>query len=67
VSAVTHYVADRRTPLRWLAEHTGSRGFWTMGAPRPGHDDNPQLYTGAYSLDQSWHYLWLLVAALIIA
>ena len=67
VSALTHYVADRRTPLRRLAELTGSARFHALGVPRPGRDDNPSLGTGAYALDQSWHYAWLFIAALIIA
>jgi hypothetical protein len=67
VSAVTHYIADRRTPLRRLAELTGSIRFYALGACRPGRDDNPSLGTGAYALDQSFHYAWLFVAALIIA
>jgi hypothetical protein len=66
VSAVTHYIADRRTPLRWLAERLGSGPFWQLGAPRPGRDDNPSIGTGAYALDQSWHIGWLFVAALVI-
>lgn len=28
--------------------------------------DNPSLGTGAYALDQSWHFGWLYVAALVI-
>jgi hypothetical protein len=67
VSAVTHYVADRRTPLKRLAELTGHQGFYMFGACRDGHDDNPSLGTGAHALDQSFHYAWLFVAALIIA
>ncbi|MEU4216202.1 DUF3307 domain-containing protein [Actinoplanes sp. NPDC026623] len=67
VSAVTHYVADRRTPLRRLAELVGAARFYTLGACRTGRDDNPSLGTGAYALDQSFHYAWLFVAALIIA
>jgi len=67
VSAVTHYIADRRTPLRKLAELIGSGGFYALGCPRPGRDDNPSLGTGSYALDQSFHYLFLFVAALIIA
>jgi hypothetical protein len=67
ISAVSHWVIDRRWPLVWLAERTGSRKFVRMGAPREGHDDNPSLGTGAYALDQSAHYLFLLIAALIIA
>jgi hypothetical protein len=53
ISAVTHYVADRRAPLKWLAVHTGKAGYWDRG--------------GAYQLDQSYHYLWLWIAALVIA
>ena len=67
VSAVTHYFADRRTPLHRLAEMPGSGEFWTLGVPRPGRDDNPTLGTGAYALDQSWHMAWLWVCALILA
>ncbi|GAB1695160.1 DUF3307 domain-containing protein [Krasilnikovia sp. M28-CT-15] len=67
VSAITHYAADRRSLLFWLAQRTGSRAFWTLGAPRPDRDDKPCLGTGAYALDQSWHVGWLYVAALIIA
>lgn len=66
VSAVTHYIADRRTPLKRLAELTGSAKFYALGAPRPGRDDNPSLGTGSYALDQSLHYLFLFIAALII-
>ncbi|MGW4467451.1 DUF3307 domain-containing protein [Micromonospora sp. NPDC004704] len=66
VSAVTHYIADRRTPLRRLAVLVGAVKFHDLGRPRPGRDDNPSLGTGAYALDQSWHIGWLYVAALII-
>ena len=67
VSAVTHYWADRRFTLAWLAELAGKAGFYRLGAPRTGHDDNPSLGTGAYELDQSFHWLWLFVAALVTA
>ncbi|MBF6511076.1 DUF3307 domain-containing protein [Nocardia farcinica] len=67
VSAVTHYWADRRFTLSRLAELLGSGEFYRLGAPRTGHDDTPSLGTGAYALDQSWHWLWLFVAALITA
>ena len=70
VSAVTHYIADRRTPLKriasWLSR-IGKDGFYQLGAPREGKDDNPTLGTGAYALDQSWHIAWLFIAALIMA
>ena len=71
VSAVSHYVADRREPLRRISEAlqalTGKADFYRLGACRPGRDDNPSLGTGAYALDQSWHVGWLFVAALLIA
>lgn len=58
LSAVTHYFADRRTPLRRLADHTASGKFWRMG---------DGLATGAALLDQAWHWAWLFAAALVIA
>jgi Protein of unknown function (DUF3307) len=66
ISAVTHYVADRRAPLRRLATWSGHREFYQFGAPRPGRDDNPTLGTGAYAMDQSYHHMALWVAALVI-
>lgn len=57
VSAGSHYIADRRTPLVWLADRLGTGRFVrTAGGG----------ISGAYLLDQSWHLGWLLVAALIV-
>lgn len=67
LSAVSHYVIDRRAPLRLAAEWTGSGDFYQLGMPRAGRDDNPSLGTGAYALDQSAHQFFLFAAALIIA
>jgi hypothetical protein len=67
VSAVTHYVADRRTPLAGIARLLGKARFYALGVPREGRDDNPSLGTGAYALDQSWHHAWLVVAAITTA
>ena len=67
ISAVTHYIADRRVPLRRLADWAGLGAFFSLGTPRPGRADNPSLGTGAYALDQSWHYAWLCLAALVIS
>lgn len=55
VSAVSHYIADRRTPLRWLADRIGKDPQWL------DHGG------GMYALDQSFHVLFLFIAALIIA
>lgn len=63
ISAITHYWADRRYTLEWLASLVNRRGFYRLGQPREGHDDRPCLGTGAYALDQSWHWLWLAIAA----
>lgn len=67
LSATTHYWADRRSTLARLAERLGRDGFYRLGCPRPGRDDNPSLGTGAYALDQSFHWLALFVAALLTA
>lgn len=67
VSAVTHYWADRRFTLAWLAGALGKTQFFVLGAPRAGRDDNPSLGTGAYALDQAWHWGWLGVAAFLTA
>ena len=67
VSAVTHYWADRRTTLARLAALAGKTPLYVLGTPRAGRDDNPTVGTGAYALDQSFHWLWLFVAALVTA
>jgi hypothetical protein len=67
ISAVTHYIADRRAPLARIAGWAGLADFYTLGKQREGRDDNLTIGTGAYALDQSWHYGWLFVAALVIA
>ncbi|MBL6277851.1 DUF3307 domain-containing protein [Micromonospora fiedleri] len=54
VNLVSHYIADRRTPLRWLADRLGKDQGWL---------DNGG---GMYALDQSWHYGFLFITALII-
>lgn len=67
VTAASHYAADRRRPLEYLARLVGKGDLWQLGAPRPDRDDNPSLGTGAFHLDQAWHLAWLWAAALIIA
>lgn len=58
LSAVTHYIADRRTPLQKLAELAGKGPFYKRGEV---------LGSGAYALDQSWHHGWEAIAAVLIA
>jgi hypothetical protein len=74
LDAASHYWADRRTTLRRLAHHCGKSEFFSLGMPdHPAHPTTakgnyaPTLGTGAYALDQSWHILWLGIAALVIA
>ncbi|MFF5125253.1 helix-turn-helix domain-containing protein [Dactylosporangium aurantiacum] len=55
VSAVSHHIADRRTPLRRMADALGKSPAWLE---RGG---------GLYALDQSWHVGWLFVSALLTA
>ncbi|MER8186505.1 hypothetical protein [Kitasatospora sp. NPDC094015] len=56
VSAVTHYIADRREPLRRLADATGGRAFVRLA----DHGLN-----GAYLLDQAFHHGIETIAAAI--
>lgn len=74
VDAATHYWADRRYTLAGLSRVCRKTEFHILGTP--AHKDHPvtadggyapTLGTGAYALDQSFHHLWLFVAALIIA
>jgi len=53
-------------PVRVLVvdEH-GLPAYDADGQPVTVPVDAPALGTGAYALDQSWHYLWLGVAALV--
>lgn len=74
LDAASHYWADRRTTLAKLARTCGKAEFYSLGTPsHPAHPVTaegtyaPTLGTGAYALDQSWHILWLGIAALLIA
>jgi hypothetical protein len=72
LDAASHYWADRRQldPPRGLARlavATGHRGFWELGSPRPGKDDNQVLGTGAHSMDQAFHLAMLWLAAVAAA
>ncbi|MFJ3793836.1 transcriptional regulator [Kitasatospora sp. NPDC090091] len=73
VDAASHWWADRRTTLAALARAVDKTEFYDLGTPaHPNHPVTadgsyaPTLGTGAYSLDQSFHILWLFTAALII-
>lgn len=55
-SIVTHGFLDRRWPVRWILEHTGSRAFAASTAP----------LHGGYLADQSLHVAALFVSALLV-
>ncbi|MFI1472397.1 transcriptional regulator [Streptomyces wuyuanensis] len=74
IDAASHWWADRRSTLAWLAKLTGKAEFASLGTG--AHPAAPvtakgtpaaHLGTGAYALDQSFHHLFLFVAALLIA
>ncbi|MFH9203192.1 transcriptional regulator [Streptomyces anulatus] len=74
IDAATHWWADRRTTLAWLAKLIGQTEFYSLGTgTHPAHPVTAEgkpaatLGTGAYALDQSFHHLFLGVAALLIA
>jgi hypothetical protein len=83
ISGVTHYLADRRehgVMFKLARRLPGKAAFLELGRPRTGwiwnqagnetiapRDDNPQLATGAWALDQAWHIFWgVFVAALLV-
>ncbi|MFF4531522.1 transcriptional regulator [Streptomyces sp. NPDC001407] len=73
LDAASHWWADRRTTLERLAVLARKHEFYQLGSDTlhttTAEDDitGKHLGTGAYALDQSFHHLWLLVAALVIA
>jgi hypothetical protein len=56
-SAVTHAILDRRWPVRWILQHTGSATFADRMSP----------ICGMYLADQALHYGCLWIASLLIA
>lgn len=54
VSAVTHAVIDRRWPVRWWMDHTGSRDFRVKAG-------------GGMHVDQTMHHACLWASALVMA
>jgi len=56
-SATTHAILDRRWPVRWLLEHTGSTPFSRL---------NTGGLNGMYLADQALHYACLWITALLI-
>lgn len=69
VNAVTHFVADLRTPLIWFCRLLGMGGYidHTQVTRAGGQVQGTGPGTGLFHLDQAWHIAWLLVAALLVA
>lgn len=70
VDGASHYWADRRFTLERLAgrlQFIGKDEFYDMGTDlvNAAGETAPHIGTGRYALDQSWHHLWLFVAALV--
>jgi hypothetical protein len=59
IDAASHYVIDRRTPLRRLAKALGKTEFYELGDPMAA-----PCGTGAYAMDQATHAVTLFFAAL---
>lgn len=56
-SAVTHTVLDKRWPVKWILQKTGSSNFAEIQTP----------ICGMYLADQSLHYFCLWISALLFA
>lgn len=73
LDAGSHWWADRRSTLAWLAKVAGKAEFYRLGTDTvhttTGTDGitGKHIGSGAYALDQSFHALFLFFAALIIA
>lgn len=71
VSAVTHYVADRREPLRRIARLFGSGPYLAFATVVRKLDAEEHDATGPgtalFHMDQTWHLAWCFVASLVMA
>lgn len=67
VDAVSHYWADRRWTLEEFARWVDKGEFYDQGTDLVdcAGEKRPHVGTGRYTLDQTWHELWLFVAAVI--
>ncbi len=70
INAVTHFIADLRTPLVRIAEFLGRGGYIShvqvdRGAGRGVESTGPG--TALFHLDQPWHIAWHGVSSLVMA
>lgn len=66
VDAASHAWVDRRGTLKRLCDRLGRGGLFSLDVVRSAGRDPYGPGTGAYVLDQSWHRLWLVVAAVLV-
>jgi hypothetical protein len=59
VDAASHYIIDRRKPLKLLAKALGKSEFYELGDP-----EIAPCGTGAYAMDQALHDVFMFAAAL---
>jgi hypothetical protein len=68
LNAITHYVVDLRSPLMWMAKKVGRMGYVEhCQVVRPTGPERVGPGTGAFHLDQAWHFIWIFFSALLIA
>ena len=68
LNAVTHFIADLRTPLIWLGRLLGRGGYIEHVQVHRGKTvEKTGPGTALFHLDQSWHIAWLAVSALVMA
>lgn len=69
LDAGSHYWADRRFTLEWLANKINKMGFYQLGTDSLHRDapDGSHMGTGKYALDQAFHHLFLFVSAVLIS
>lgn len=68
LNAGTHYLIDLRTPLMWIAKKMGKMGYVEhCQVVRPSGPERVGPGTGAFHLDQAWHFIWMLPSALLVA
>ncbi len=68
LNAATHYLIDLRSPLMWIARKMGRMGYIEhCQVVRPTGPERVGPGTGAFHLDQAWHFVWMFPSALLIA
>jgi hypothetical protein len=68
LNAITHYIADLRTPLLWMARVIGRQAYVEhCQVVRPTGAEMVGPGTASFELDQAWHFIWIFFSALLFA